>query len=367
MIRATNSVTPAMRSLRAGALVIVATVALVPRPAAQGLPYALFERYLDALREEAGIPGLSAAIVQGRRVVWEAGLGRQDLEQSIPARADTPYLIGDLTQPFAAVVLGQCVERASLSIADPMSRWTSTIPAIPESRAEVRHVLSHTSAGTPGESYQYDLGRFTQLTPVAEDCADRPFRRVVAEEIFDRLGMRDSLPGRDLAAMGSTAPDYFDDGRLRAYESVLRRLAVPYRVERSGRATRVDYPADGVSTASGLVSTVRDIARFDIALDDDVLIGRGIRTVAWTNVTTSAGAPLPRGLGWFVQSYNGAPLVWQFGAVRDAGSALMIKVPGRDITLILLANSDGLAPESLSNGDVTVSLFAKLFLRLFVS
>ena len=43
-------------------------------------------------------------------------------------------------------------------------------------------------------------------------------------------------------------------------------------------------------------------------------------------------------------------------------------MPGRDITLILLANSDGLsAPYTLANGDVTASLFAKLFLRLFVS
>ncbi len=364
MMSETDSVHPTMRPLRAGALVLVATVALMPRPAAQSLPYALFERYVDALREEAGIPGLSAAIVQGRRLVWDAGLGRQDAERSVPARADTPYLIGDLTQTFAAVVLGQCVEHAGFSIAEPISRWSSDIP---ESGAQVRHVLAHTSAGTPGESYRYDLSRFAQLTPVADDCADRPFRRVVAEEIFDRFAMRDSLPGRDLTAIGSTAPAFFDDGKLRAYESVLTRLAVPYRVDRGGKATRADYPADGVTAATGLISTVRDLARFDIALDDDALIGRNLRTVAWTNVTTSGGAPLPRGLGWFVQTYNGEPLVWQFGAVRDAGSALMLKVPGRDITLILLANSDGLAPESLSNGDVTVSLFAKLFLRLFVS
>ena len=45
----------------------------------------------------------------------------------------------------------------------------------------------------------------------------------------------------------------------------------------------------------------------------------------------------------------------------------MIKVPRRDLTLILLANSDGLSPSSIAEGDVTVSLFAKLFLRLFVA
>ena len=363
MMLLTDSVQTSMRTLRAGVLVLVAALALAPRPDAQGLPYALFDRYLDALREEAGIPGLSVAIVQGRRLVWDTGLGRQDVEQSIPARADTPYLIGDLTENFAAVVLGQCVEQAGLNIAQPISRWSSTIP---ETGAQVRHVLAHASAGAPGEVYRYDVGRFAQLTPVADDCADRPFRRVVAEDIFDRLGMRDSLPGRDLTAIGATAPDFFDDGRLRAYESVLTRLAVPYRV-RGDKATRGDYPADSVSAASGLISTVRDLARFDIALDDNALIGQNLRSVAWTNVTTSAGAPLPTGLGWFVQTYNGERLIWQFGSIRDVGSALLLKVPSRDITLILLANSDGLAPDTVANGDITVSLFAKLFLRLFVS
>lgn len=365
MMSKTDSVTISMRSLRAGALVLVATVALMPRPAAQGLPYALFDRYLDALREESGIPGLSAAIVQGGRLVWDTGLGRQDVEQSLPARADTPYLIGDLTQNFAAVVLGQCVEQAGLNINQPMARWSTVIP---ESGAQVRHVLAHASSGAPGEAYRYDLGRFAQLTPVADDCAAKPFRRAVAEEIFDRFGMRDSMPGRDLTQIGASDPEFFDDPRLRAYEAVLTRLAVPYRVDRGGRATRGEYPADGVSAASGLISTVRDLARFDIALDDNALIGPTLRAAAWTNVTTSAGAPLPTGLGWFVQSYNGERLVWQFGAIRDVGSALLLKVPSRGITLILLANSDGLAPaDTLAAGDVTVSLFAKLFLRLFVS
>ena len=60
--------------------------------------------------------------------------------------------------------------------------------------------------------------------------------------------------------------------------------------------------------------------------------------------------------------------MWHFGLARDAYSALYIKVPGRKLTLILLANSDGLAvPYNLASGDVTASLFAQLFLKLFVA
>lgn len=362
MMNGTDSRQSSMRTLRAGALVLLAVVALTPRPSAQSLPIALFDRYLASLREETGIPGLSVAIVQNGRLVWDTGLGRQDVETSIAARADTPYLIGDLTQSFAAIVLGQCVERAGLDINTPMRRWAS----LPEAAATIGHVLSHTSAGTPGESFTYDPARFGLLSTVAQDCAGHSFPRAVAENVFDFLGMRDSVPGRDLAAIGALDASYFDDGKLRAYESVLARLATPYRVDRSGRATRSDYPGPGVTASTGLVSTVRDLARFDMALDDN-LLRRDFREIAWTNVTTSNGAALPMGLGWFVQTYNGERLIWQLGNVRDAGSSLLLKVPGRNLTLIMLANGDGLAPaDALTTGDITVSLYVKLFLKLFL-
>ena len=74
---------------------------------------------------------------------------------------------------------------------------------------------------------------------------------------------------------------------------------------------------------------------------------------------------MPTGLGWFVQSYNGQPLYWQFGNIPNAYSSLILKVPARHMTLILLANSDGLSNTfQLSSGNVTKSLFASLFLRL---
>ncbi|HUU34787.1 MAG TPA: serine hydrolase domain-containing protein, partial [Vicinamibacterales bacterium] len=246
----------------------------------------------------------------------------------------------------------------------PIRRWTADIP---EASATIRHVVAHASAGAPGTLFAFDPARYATLTSVADACSERPFRQTVAEDIFDRLGMGDSLPGRDLERMASSSP-FFDDARLRRYEAVLQRLAVPYRVERSGKATRGDYPEDQVTTATGLVSTALDLARFDIAVDRDDLVHGDLRAEAWANVTSNDGVPLPTGLGWFVQTYNGERLVWQFGQVRDTSSSLVLKAPGRDITLILLANSDGLsAPSALTEGDVTTSLFAKLFLRLFVS
>jgi hypothetical protein len=79
----------------------------------------------------------------------------------------------------------------------------------------------------------------------------------------------------------------------------------------------------------------------------------------------AGGARLPHGLGWFVQTYNGETILWQFGVGFNASSALVVMVPARGYTLILLANSDGLVkPFSLAAGNVTASPFVRLFLGL---
>src|SRR5687767_15847916 len=49
------------------------------------------EHYLEALRQQAGIPGLSAAVVQDGELVWERGFGFEDVEARVRATPDTPY------------------------------------------------------------------------------------------------------------------------------------------------------------------------------------------------------------------------------------------------------------------------------------
>ena len=137
---------------------------------------------------------------------------------------------------------------------------------------------------------------------------------------------------------------------------MLTRLAAPYKVDKSGKATRAEYPTPrGIDAANGLISTVRDLAQFDAALDDGVLLTPETLTLdVDQHQSQRTGKPLPTGLGWFVQTYNGERVVWQFGVVSNAFSSLVVKVPGRRLTLILLANSDGLnTTPSLAEGDVT--------------
>lgn len=348
-----------MRTARIATIVLLALAALGQQTSAQSLTISLFERYLAALRVEARIPGLSAAIVQNGQVVWASGFGHQDVDSLVRAEPDTPYPVLDLSQTMGAtLLLQQCLDLRHLEITDQVRRW---VPEYGEPDTTVAHLLAHAA---PGGGFRYDPSRFATLTAVVAQCASAQFPRLVSEEVLDRLGMVDSVPGLDLLDPSSSNRRGFSSDRLARYEAIGRRLAVPYRIDGRGSAVRSEHAAQALTASTGLVSTVRDLARFDAALGDGgVLLQASTREMAWTPLGS-----MPTGLGWFVQSYNGERLVWHFGLAKDAYSSLVLKVPGRGLTLILLANSDGLsAPYALENGDVTASLFARLFLRLFVT
>lgn len=325
-----------------------------------------FERYLDLLRQQAGIPGLSAAIVKDGQIVWERGFGFQNLEARIVATPDTPYLVGDLSQTLASALLLQCVEQRHLDLDAPMSRFGTRLP---ESDATLRQVLSHTSSAAPGAiPFKYEPERFALLTGVMEACAPQPYRKSIAHRILERLAMKDSVPGRDLRDPDIVPIGLFEPATLERYAAVLDRIAVPYKLDKKGKPVRSDpLPSAGISAADGLISTVRDLARFDSAIDDGILLQGQTLAAAWSNASGRDGTSAPTGLGWFVQGYEGELVVWHFGFVPGAYSSLILKLPARRATLILLANSDGLSsPFQLPLGDVTRSLFATVFLRLVV-
>jgi CubicO group peptidase (beta-lactamase class C family) len=184
----------------------------------------------------------------------------------------------------------------------------------------------------------------------------------LAKQILDRLGMSDSVPGHDLDAVTDATSAAFDLATLTRYRAVLTRLAKPYAV-RDGRPRASEYPPKGINAAAGLVSTVRDLARYDAAIDDHVLMSSSTQAIAWTPFRLASGREGPYALGWFVQSTVAGRAVWHYG-LWPTFSSLILKLPERGVTLILLANSDGLSSRfPLASGDVTVSPFARAFIQ----
>jgi len=347
-------------------LLLLLTIALVLPTGVLGqsadeFVFSRFADYLDALRTQAGIPGLAAAFVGPTGVSWEAAFGQQDVERNVATRIDTPFHLDGLTQTLVAARALRCASEGLLSLDDPIGKF---VPSSPDAAATIRQLLTHTVAGPRGLTFSYRIDRLAPVAAAVAPCTDSTFRWSIGNAL-EYLVMVDSVPGSDIVELTPPA-EKFTATALERYASSLKRLATPYSIDSRRRATRSSYSATTITPGSGLISSVRDLEEFDLGIKKGLVLSPDWQTLAWTPPNDASGQPLPHAYGWFVQSSNGERIVWQFGVSENASSSMVIMLPHRGLTLILLANSHGLVrPFPLAEGDVTVSPFARLFLSIF--
>ena len=454
---------------------------------------ARFETLLETLRQELKIPAYSAAIVKDQKVVWAKGFGYADVENKIPATEHTAYHLASLTKTFASTIVMQLVQEGKIKLDDPVSKYGITLESGGVIR--VRHLLSHTSEGNPGEEYRYNGNRFAELDKVIEKATGKSFAELLIANILDPLGMNDTAPNvpsmvstkspnaadqaaesevkaavmdiiegfnsgnvdqverrlapqqnrfrgdggfltgfvaaaevrqalqagvkwnfevynLEVAVYGNSAiatfltrenitlpngpprtegpwrNSYFwnkQDGawklvhahqsplggamitekQQQRFDRVAKILAQPYALDRGFNITKISYP-QSFSTAAGLISTVLDMAKYDIAIDQNKFLTKETQQLAFTPAVSTKGESLPYGLGWFTQDYKGTKLLWHYG-YWTGNSSLILKVPEQNITFIIMANSDNLSrPTDLGAGNALSSAIGMAFLKTFI-
>lgn len=451
------------------------------------------ETQLETLRQELKIPGFSAAIVKDQNVIWAKGFGYADLENKIPATEHTPYHLASLTKTFASTILMQLVQEGKIKLDDPVAKYGITLES--DGVIRVRHLLSHTSEGNPGEQYRYNGNRFAELDKVIQRATGKSFGELLIANILDPLAMNETAPsvprivstrspnGADRAAeaevkdalmdiiagfnsgsvdqierrlapqhnrfqgeggfltsfidaselrgafqsgfklnlqvhnletavYGSNAVSTFfiggtvtppngtsrTDGPWRSsffwskqegawklvhshqsamnramitekqqhrFDTISKSLAQPYALDREFKITKISYP-NSFSTSAGLMASVLDMAKYDIAIDQNKFVTKETQQLAFTPTVSTKGDALPYGLGWFTQNYKGTKMIWHYG-YWTANSSFILRVPEQNITFIIMANTDNLSrPTDLGSGDALSSPVGMAFLKTFI-
>ena len=317
---------------------------------------AQFERQLDGLRTQLAIPGMSAIVMVHDSVIWEGSLGFADVASQRPVTPQTQFHLASLTKTFASTIVMQLVEQGLVNLDDPVGKYEITLPGSDIIR--VRHLLSHTSEGVPGEQFRYNGDRFARLDQVIQRAAGESFATRVIERIVKPLGLHQTAPNpRDASAFATSGLD------AAAY---VAQMATGYGIDDRKRPVPVAYPGS-FSCAAGLVSTARDVARYSTALDAGQFLSETTRTLAYTPARGAGNRILPYGLGWFISTLRGHTLVWHYG-YWTGNSSLIIKEPSRGLTFVALTNSDQLSARfKLGTGDLMSSTVAQAFVNAFVT
>src|SRR5687768_12295009 len=236
----------------------------------------LFSAWLEGQIEYRGLPGVVVGVVAGDELLLAQGYGYADLKSKKPMTPETKFRMASHSKLFTATSIMQLREQGKVRLDDPVSQhlpWFRVKPAGgDDSPITVEQLLTH-SSGLPREAgdhwttldfptadevrsliadrqasfapavrWKYSNLAYTIAGMVAEQASGMTWANYVQANIFAPLGMTSSSVDRDVEGM-----------------------AVGYSVRTPYLAAREVQPftdARGMASATGITSTVGDMAKF---------------------------------------------------------------------------------------------------------
>lgn len=370
-----------MPIIRFATFMLVASHLLLSLPASSAPPENFSSR-VQGLLEDFGVPGATVAIVEDGKVTLAKGFGVRSLDVKGDVNADTIFATGSTGKAFTSAALAILVDRGQLAwddrVIDHMpdfrmyDAWVTRemtvrdllvhrsglglgagdllfLPRSDLSRAETVRRLRHIKPATSFRSgYAYDNVLYMVAGQLVEEVTGETWEEFVQKNIFGALGMKSSTVS-DAGLIASA-------NRARPHA----RLNGPIRG--MGDQVLLDEGAaiaPNAAPAGGLAISAKDMTRWLLTQlargqmpegekrlfseaqshamwEPTVLIPSGPRTGEF-----AATLPMFRtyALGWSVQDYRGAKLVWHGGAVFGS-LAVVALLPEQNIGFYVAVNSE---------------------------
>ncbi|SEW51988.1 serine hydrolase domain-containing protein [Chitinophaga arvensicola] len=298
------------------------------------------EKKIAHLQERYHIPGLSVGIVNEKKLVWAKGFGYADLEKKIVPDENTIYQIASVTKTFGSIILMQQVQAGKVSLDDPIGKYGINLGARwgSDPRIKVKHLLTHTAMGTmfnsykPGYKFRYNGGWYQELGKVIEQSSGHTFGELLIQQILTPLALTHTAPSTDDSV--NFALTGFDK------TAFLQHTAKPYDWKnKQFQTVKFSY---AFGPAAGIMSSVSDLAVYSTAIDEGRFLADSTWQKIFTPYVTPKGKKIQYGLGWYVKYYKGVKVIWHTGW-WSGYSALLVKIPAKDLTFIVLANSQDLS------------------------
>lgn len=295
---------------------------------------------------ERHIPGAAVAVIKNGKVIKMKGYGLASVEFNVPATPETVFEIGSVSKQITAAAVMLLVEDGKINLDEKISTY---LPNTPEAWKDVtvRHLLTHTSGVKsytslggfelskrykvgdfikelspqplefePGSTYKYSNSGYSLLGYIIESASGKSYWEFLRERIFGPLKMTNTAD-RD--------PQFIIKNRATGYEW------------ENGKLVGRDYNLTDLFSAGAIVSTVADLAKWDVALRDETLLKTSSKNESWKPFILTNGKENSYGFGWNVGEFRGQRLVSHGG--QTAGfAANLSRYRDADLDVIVLTN-----------------------------
>jgi D-alanyl-D-alanine carboxypeptidase len=235
----------------------------------------LFTAWLEGQMLYRDLPGIAVGVVSDQELVWSTAFGLADRATKVPMTPATKFRMASHSKLFTATAVMQLREEGKLRLDDPASRylpWFKVKLAEPDDPPiTIEELLTH-SSGLPREAGShwttFDFPTTDQLRGLMPD-RQAPF---APEVRWKYSNLAYSIAGMVVEAVsGQSWADYVQQQIFRplgmnasSVDTNVSGLAVGYgrRMPDGSRAVAPFIDARGMAAATGITSTVDDMAKF---------------------------------------------------------------------------------------------------------
>jgi D-alanyl-D-alanine carboxypeptidase len=304
--------------------------------------------------------GVSVAVVKNGRTVLAKGYGHADLENDVPATAETVYRIGSITKQFTSAAIMRLMEQGKLALDDTLQKFFPNFPT-QGNRVTVRHLLNHTSGiksytslgpkwarvirldlapdsvvalfanepfdFKPGDAYRYNNSGYFLLGMIIEKLSGKWYGQYLQDEFFTPLGLKSTM--------------YCEQAPL------IKRRAQGYTPRPDGSFINAEPLSMTQPYAAGsLCSSVNDLVAWSQALSSGKVVSPASYKLMSTPGTLNDGKPITYGFGLGTGTLGGHPQVSHNGGINGFVSELH-HYPDDSVVTVVLTNTGALAAVQL--------------------
>jgi len=330
------------------------SLAVAQAAMAQPTPERHAQVLLDAMREAAAVPGMSAAVWQDGRLRWQGGSGWRDVEKQLPVQADTRFRLASVSKVFAVTAAAQLKAQGRLDPDKPVGpllpeldaalgaltprQLAAHLSGMPhyEWRDVTRGGTHHTTArdalvhlkgrelqSAPGSRYGYSSWGYTLLGAAVEAAAGQPYLELLRSRVAPGLAI-----GPDETGASAT-------------------MAIAYEYAKGSVQLAPAHDFSYSWGGAGLAASAPALAEWGARVLQGRVVDAATREWMWQPVLDNAGQPVGErsfkmGFGWRLgKDVQGQPLVHHAGATLGARSVLLLWPEGADrgTSVSLLSNA----------------------------
>jgi CubicO group peptidase (beta-lactamase class C family) len=353
--------------IRPSVTVIVFLLLVAPLTPAVGLelPEKLRPSEITAIRAliektlaSEGAPGATFGIGLDGKLVWSAGFGQADLENDVPATADTAYRTASIGKALTATAAMGLAEQGKLDLDVPIQKYC---PRFPKKRWPItaRDLISHTSGirhyggpheeselyntkhydhvsdaidlfkddplkQQPGSDFLYSTWGYVTLGCVLEGASGEEYRSLIRRLIFDPAGMAST---RD------------DDPR-----ALIQHRARGYILENGELKNSRWVDMSSKMAAGGWITTAPDLVRFmNWWMDGRFVSPQTMSLMLRPFVLRDGKSTVDNfGLGWFIDDYHGMK-AGLYGGGTPQVSGVVFFVPEKRLAVAGIFNLENIS------------------------